>query len=55
MGCSKNSSKREGYSNRILSQETRKASNRQPNSPLKAAGITTAATTKTKSAEGKKP
>ena len=31
MGCSKNSSKREVYSNTILPQETRKTSNRQPN------------------------
>ena len=32
MGCSKSSSKRKVYSNTILPQETRKASNRQPNS-----------------------
>ena len=31
MGCSKNSPKREVYSNTILPQETRKISNRQPN------------------------
>ena len=31
MGCSKNSSKREVYSNTILPQETRETSNRQPN------------------------
>ena len=31
MGCSKTSSKREVYSNRILPQETRKTLNRQPN------------------------
>ena len=31
MGCSKSSSKREVYSNKILPQETRKTSNRQPN------------------------
>ena len=31
MGCSKNSSKREVYSNTILTQETRKMSNRQAN------------------------
>ena len=31
MGCSKNSPKREVYSNTILPQETRKTSNRQPN------------------------
>ena len=38
MGCSKNSSKKEIYSNTILPQETRKALNRQPNSTSKAAG-----------------
>ena len=31
MGCSKNSPKREVYSNTILHKETRKTSNRQPN------------------------
>ena len=31
MRCSKNSSKREVYSNVVLPQETRKASNKQPN------------------------
>ena len=31
MGYSKSSSKREVYSNKILPQETRKTSNRQPN------------------------
>ena len=31
MGCSKSSSKREGYSNTILPQEIRKTLNRQPN------------------------
>ena len=31
MGCNKSSSKREVYSNTILPQETRKASNTQPN------------------------
>ena len=31
MGGSKSSSKREDYSNKILPQETRKISNRQPN------------------------
>ena len=31
MGCSKNSPKREVYSNTILPQETGKISNRQPN------------------------
>ena len=38
MGFSKSNSKREVYSNTILPQETRKASNRQPNSTSKAAG-----------------
>ena len=31
MGCNKSSSKREVYSNKILHQEIRKLSNRQPN------------------------
>ena len=31
MGCSKSSSKREVYSNKILPQEIRKTLNRQPN------------------------
>ena len=31
MGCSKNDSKREVYSNTILPQETRKISNKNPN------------------------
>ena len=35
MGCSKSCAKREVYSNTILSQETRKTSNRQPNLTLK--------------------
>ena len=38
MGCSKSSSKREIYSNTILPQETRKASNRQPNFTPKTTG-----------------
>ena len=38
MGCSKSSSKREVYRNTILSQETREASNRQPNFTPKASG-----------------
>ena len=38
MGFSKSSSKREVYNDTILPQETRKASNRQPNSTSKAAG-----------------
>ena len=36
MGCSKNSSKREVYSNTILPQETRNISNKQPNLTPKA-------------------
>ena len=36
MGCSKSSSKREGYSNTILPQETRNISNKQPNLTPKA-------------------
>ena len=38
MGCSKSSSKRKVYSNRILPQETRKTSNRQPNFTPKTTG-----------------
>ena len=38
MGCSESSSKREVYSNAILPQETRTASNRQPKSIPKAIG-----------------
>ena len=42
MGCSKNSSKREVYSNTVLHQETRKISNKQPKLTPKATreGIT---------------
>ena len=36
MGCSKRSSKREGYSNTILPQETRNISNKQLNLTSKA-------------------
>ena len=36
MGCSKSSSKREVYNNKILPQETRKISNKQPNLTPKA-------------------
>ena len=43
MGCSKSSFKREVYSNTILTQETRKTSNKQPNFTPK----TTAKRTKT--------
>ena len=38
MGCSKSSSKQEVYNNRILPQETRKTSNRQPISTSKTTG-----------------
>ena len=38
MGCSKSSSKREVYSTKILPQETRKTSNRQPNFTPKTTG-----------------
>ena len=38
MGCSKSSSKREVYRNTILSQESREASNIQPNFTPKASG-----------------
>ena len=38
MGCSKSSSKREVDSSKILPQETRKSSNRQPNLTHKATG-----------------
>ena len=36
MGCSKSSSKRDVYSNIVLSQETRNISNKQPNLTPKA-------------------
>ena len=38
LGCSKNSPKREVYSNTILPQETRKTSDRQPNFAPKTTG-----------------
>ena len=38
MGCSKNSSKREVYSNIMLPQETEETSNRQPNFTPKTTG-----------------
>ena len=38
MGCNKKSSKREVYSNTILSQEIRNISNRQPNCTPKTTG-----------------
>ena len=52
MGCRKSSSKREVYSNTILTQETRKTSNRQPNFAPKTTGKTTQKTPKV--VEGKK-
>ena len=36
MGCSKSNSKREVYSNTVLTQDTRKISNKQPNLTPKA-------------------
>ena len=53
MGCNKNSSKREVYSNTILPQETRKISNKQPNITPKAIreGRTTTTTTNPKLAK----
>ena len=38
MRCSKNNSKREVYSNTIITQETRKTPNRQPNFTPKTTG-----------------
>ena len=38
MGCSKSSSKMEVYSNKILPEETRKTSDRQPNFTPKTTG-----------------
>ena len=52
MGCSKSSSKREGYSNKILPKETRNISNKQPNPIPKA--IRERTTKNPKLAEGKK-
>ena len=46
MGCSKSSSKREVYRNTILPQETRTASNRQPNFTPKTTGKRRTTTTK---------
>ena len=55
MGCSKSSSKKEVYSNTILSQEARKAPNRQRNFTPKTTGKRRRTTTKTpKLVEGKK-
>ena len=53
MGCSKSCSKREVSSNRILPQEIRKTSKRQPNFTSKTTGKRTT-TTKKKIVEGKK-
>ena len=53
MGYSKSSSKREVYSNTILTQETRKTSNRQPNFTPKTIGKRNKQTNK-KLVEGKK-
>ena len=53
MGCSKNSSKKEVYSNTILPQETNKTLNRQPNSIPKTVGKRRRTTTTTKLVEGK--
>ena len=53
MGCSKSSPKMEVYTNIILTQETRKTSNKQPNLTPKAIRERRT-TTKTKLAEGKK-
>ena len=46
LNCSKNSSKREVYSNTILPQETRKTSNTQPNFTPKTTGKRRRTTTK---------
>ena len=52
MGFSKSSSKREVYSNTIIPQETRKASNRQTNSTSKAAGERRTKTPQSQQKEG---
>ena len=54
MGYSKNSYKREIYSNAILPQETRKTMNRQPNFTPKATGKRITKKNHSKSVEGKK-
>ena len=51
MGCNKSSSKREGYTNTIPPQETRKILNRQPNFTPK---TTEKEEQKTSNLEGKK-
>ena len=52
MGLSKSSSKREVYSNTTISQEERKASNRQPNSTSKAARKRRTKTSQSQQKEG---
>ena len=54
MGCGKNSSKKEVYSNTILPQETNKTLNRQPNSIPKTVGKRRRTTTTTKLIEENK-
>ena len=54
MGCTKSSSKREVYSNKILLQETRNISNKQPNLTPKAIRQRRRTTKNPKLAEGKK-
>ena len=54
MGCSKNSFKREVYSNIILPQETRNISNKQPNLTPTAIRDRRKKKTNPKLAEGKK-
>ena len=54
MGCNKNSSKKEVYSNTILPQETRKTSIRQPKFTPKATGKRRRKKKHPKLVEGKK-
>ena len=54
MGCSKSSSQREVYSNTILPQGTRKASNRKPNFTPKTTGKIITKKKAPKLVEGKK-
>ena len=54
MGFSKSSSDRDVYSNTIIFQEIRKASDRQANSRTRAAGKRTTTTKKPTSGEGSK-
>ena len=53
-GCSKSCSKREVDSNTIITQETRKTSNRQPNFTPETTGKRTTHTHTPKLVEGKK-